>query len=350
MNPLVTVFVTVYNIQEYLPRFFESMKNQTFGAYKLLIFEDGSTDNSLEVCKTYAAADSRIQIVELPHIGISAARNLIKKYVDTPFVASADGDDYVEPSYLSNLIDAQSRYDADLVISRVIYREEDGITEQGRFIERGEVFIPRSEFVRKIPMLLDDRRLNFLYAKLYRAELFNKVEIEPNIKPGSDTMMNCRFLKNCNSILLIDALDYNYIKYSSGAVTSAKGADVFHKLIKLNKYVSDIMSENGYMSEELQLMIDKRILLSAIWLVDGIVSTDWSLADKERQISDILESQYYREVFNRSNDKLNNFAIEPQSGHYYMSRLQHEKRINSMKASILRIVPEWMHKIYLKGK
>lgn len=349
MKPLVTVFVTVYNIGRYLPRFFESMAKQKFRDYKLLIMEDGSTDNSLEICQEYALKDNRIQIVELPHIGISAARNLVKKYVDTPFVASADGDDYVESTYLLNLVEAQLRYDADLVISRVIYREEDGVTEQGRFKERGEMLIKKSEFVDKLPMLLDDRRLNFLYAKLYRADMFNKIEIEPNVKPGSDTMMNCRFLKYCDSILLIDDADYNYIKYSTGAVTSRKGSEVFSKLIKLNKFVFDTMLDNGYMSEELQLIIDKRILQSAIWVSDGIISTDWSRAEKEKQISDILENTFYMEVYNRSNDKFNQFAIRPQTGHQYLSQLRHIERVNSIKASILKIVPDWMHKLYRHG-
>lgn len=350
MNALVTVFVTVFNIQDYLPRFFESMEKQKFKNYKLLILEDGSSDNSLAICKQFAEKDDRIEIVELPHIGISAARNLVKNYVTTPFVASADGDDFVEPTYLSNLIDAQKRYNADLVISRVIYHEEENLHEQGRFKERGEVLIPRSEFVKKMPMLLDDRRLNFLYAKLYRTELFSKVEIEPNVKPGSDTMMNCRFLKYCNSILLIDAADYNYIKYNTRAVTARQDADTFNRLIRLNDFVQKTMKDNGFMSDDLQLIIDKRILQSGIWMIEGLIHSEASDVDKEQQIDLILNNSNYKGAFNRSNHLLDNFAITPQTGKKYLSNVRHVERVNRLKGRILKFIPAGIHKLYLKIK
>lgn len=350
MSALVTVFVTVYNIQDYLPRFFESMKNQSFKDYKLLILEDGSTDNSLKICQEFAKHDDRIEIIELPHIGISAARNLVKEYVKTPFLASADGDDYVEPTYLSNLVEGQLRSDADLVISRVIYRNEKDLTEQGIFKERGELYIPRSEFVEKLPMLLDDRRLNFLYAKLYRTELFNKVEIESNVKPGSDTMMNCRFLKYCNSIFLIDSADYNYIKYSARAVTSRQDAEIFGKLMKLNQFVRSTMTDNGFMSDEMQLMIDKRILLSAIWMIDGLIDSNAKDQDKEKQVDLILSNIDYIAAYQRSNQILDGLALSPQTGKHYLSSLKKREKLNRLKAKILRFTPSGIHNLYLKIK
>lgn len=73
----VTFFVTVYNIEKYLERFFDCLDKQTFKDYQLLIIDDGSTDNSLSICQAHAEQDNRIQVVPIEHVGISSARNKI---------------------------------------------------------------------------------------------------------------------------------------------------------------------------------------------------------------------------------------------------------------------------------
>ena len=75
-NDTITIFVTVYNIAPYLDRFFENLRRQTVRDYEVLIVDDGSTDNSLEICRRHAANDPRIRVLTTRHIGISAARTM----------------------------------------------------------------------------------------------------------------------------------------------------------------------------------------------------------------------------------------------------------------------------------
>lgn len=161
----LTVFMTVYNIAEYLPRIFECMANQTMPDYKLLIIDDGSEDESLDICYRQQEKDARIEVVHIEHAGISAARNYALSLLETSFAASVDGDDIYEPDYLKHLVEAQERHDADLVISRVAYRNE-AYEKTWEFPPRGELVIDRPDFREKLPMLLEDLRLNFLYGKL----------------------------------------------------------------------------------------------------------------------------------------------------------------------------------------
>ena len=121
----ITVVVTVYNISQYLPRFFDSMQIQSYEDYTLLIIDDGSDDGSLEICKQYAECDSRIKVVALNHVGIAKARNIAMTYIDSEFTVYVDGDDFVDKDYLKHLVDAQEKYNSDLVISRVAYLAEE---------------------------------------------------------------------------------------------------------------------------------------------------------------------------------------------------------------------------------
>lgn len=145
--------VSVYNIEGYLERFFDSIEKQTFRNYKLLMVDDGSTDNSLSICRAYAEKDSRIKVVPIEHGGIAKARNKLMGMLDTKFATSLDGDDYFEPDYLKHLIDAQIKYDADFVISNVIYSTEEG-REISRFSPRKEEFFPRNSSPTYFPSCL----------------------------------------------------------------------------------------------------------------------------------------------------------------------------------------------------
>ncbi len=349
----LTVIVTVYNIEKYLPRFFDSMAAQTFTDYKLLMVDDGSEDGSLEVCKKYAEQDSRIEILSLEHVGIAKARNISMSHIDTEFTAYADGDDYVEPDYLKNLMDALAKHNADLSISRVAYHLEKDNLMEGAFPARGELFIPRDEFANKLPMLLEDRRLNYLYGKVYRSELLKDIRVEDNVRQGSDTMINCQYVAKAKSIVLIDDLDYHYIKYKARSVTSYSGGDAFQRICRINKFVYVQMDKNGFLTDEMKRTIDTRVLLSAIWCIDRICEVVEDRKMKEEGISQILNDEYYKETYERQRENLAEIpfqAISPQSGEKYLKRKEKEEKRNTQKANVLARCPKWVVRLYHKIK
>ena len=348
----LTVFVTVYNIAEYLPRFFESMAKQSFKDYVLLMIDDGSEDNSLEVCNAYAANDSRIEVIHLDHVGISQARNYVLGHIKTEFTASADGDDYIEPDYLKHLMDAQEKYATDLVISRVQYMLEDG-TVEGEFRARGELFIPKSDFKDQIPMLLNDRRLNYLYGKVYRTSLLKDIRVEDDVRQGSDTMINFQYLNNADSVVLIDDVDYHYIRYSSRSVTSYSGEDAFFRISRINKYVYDHSEKMGILTDKMLYIIDSRVLQSAIWVIDKIYISNNDEASKAQQITKILNDEFYVQSYQRQKNNAESFVfdmIEPQDGMVYLKKRKKSEKTNKRKAKILEKCPDFIVDLFHRVK
>ncbi|MBR4173016.1 MAG: glycosyltransferase family 2 protein [Clostridia bacterium] len=345
---VLTVIVTVFNIAEHLPRFFDSMSKQTFGDYCLLMIDDGSEDDGFDVCRKYAEKDSRIKVVSLKHVGIAEARNIAMEYIESEFAAYADGDDYVEPGYLQHLMDAQKKYDADLVISRVAYHlEKDNILE-GSFPERGELFIEKNEFSQKLPMLLDDRRLNYLYGKVYRTKLLKDIRVESDVRQGSDTMINCQYIKNAKSIVLIDDLDYHYIRYSGRSVTSYSGKDAFERICRINSFVFDEMEKQGLLTDKMVEELDKRVLLSAIWVIDKIMASGAAKDVKAEQITKILNKGLYITAYQRQkgNSDLKFEPIKPQNGTKYMNANEKRLKINQRKSKILEKCPKFIVDLY----
>lgn len=349
----ISVIVTVFNIEKYLPRFFKSMADQSFKDYQILIFDDGSTDGSLQLCNNYAQKDERIKVFHLDHIGISAARNYSMQYIDTEYAVHADGDDYVEPDYLLHLITAIEKYDADWAISRVAYKNENCEITEGVFPAYGEKCIARKDFDEWLPRLFEDRRFNYLYGKIYRSEFFKTLRVEPDVMQGSDTMINCGYIAKINSIVLIDDIDYNYIKYGSRSVTSYAGDQAFARLLRINNFIYSSMGEQGLLSEQMKDVIAKRILLGAVWVTDRIKTSDIPYSDKVRQIDEILSSSEYVRSYDYIKTKKidTNFDIIPLiSGDQYLKDVLKQERSLKCKAKILKICPQFVKNIYRKLK
>lgn len=350
----LTVIVTVYNIAEYLPRFFDSMRRQTFEDYVLIVLDDGSEDNSLEVCRAFEKNDSRIRVIASEHLGIAGIKNKAMEYIDTPYVAYVDGDDYVEPGYLEHLMTAIEKYDADLSISRVQYHLESGIVE-GEFPSRGEVFITADSFTDMLPMLLDDRRLNYVYGKVYRASILKTIRVEPDVRQGMDTMINFMYLENARSIVLVDDLDYHYIRYQSRSITSYSGKDAFERLIRINLFVTKRCEEMGVLTDGVQQVIDKRVLQSALWVTEKVVASSYSDDQKAQIISGILNDETYVQAYQRQkgNDGAFGFTlIPPQSGDRYLQSLRKSQLTERRKERILNSCPKPVVRLYrkIKGK
>ena len=334
MNYDITVITPVYNIEEYLPRFFDSILGQSYKSFYLFVVVDGSPDDSLKICNQYAKIDNRIKVFSLDHVGVIKARDFALDMVTTKYTVYADGDDYLEPDYLYHLKSAMEKYDADLAVSRVVYRSVNNEIFD-TFVESGERLITKDDFQVWIPRLLDERRLNYLYGKIYKTELLKGYYVAPDVQQGSDTMIVCQYLSKINNLVLLDNLDYNYIKYSTRSITSYSGIDAFERLKRINLTVRKTLFDNGLKSNEMVFVIDKRVLLSAIWVIDKIVASICDENTKINQINNILNDDEYTLSYNRykqNHYSVNFEVIPPQNGKTYLRKVERQKRSNASKS------------------
>lgn len=99
MNPKISVIVPVYNGENYISRCIESILLQTFTDFELLLIDDGSKDNSGNICDKYALKDKRIKVFHKKNGGVSSARNLGLYHAKGEWVSFIDADDYIEQNY-----------------------------------------------------------------------------------------------------------------------------------------------------------------------------------------------------------------------------------------------------------
>lgn len=115
-QPKISVIVPIYNAQKYLHRCVDSILNQTFTDFEVLLINDGSTDQSPAICDEYAKRDSRVRVFHKENGGVSSARNVGLQNMKGEYSIHCDSDDWIEKDMFEGLIQTALSSKADMII------------------------------------------------------------------------------------------------------------------------------------------------------------------------------------------------------------------------------------------
>lgn len=121
----VSIIVPVFNVEHLITRCLNSIINQTFTDFEVIVINDGSTDSSGSICVDFAKRDQRIKYIQIENSGLSAARNLGIEKASGNFLFFADSDDYLDTDLLKKIVSCQKKYNCEIVkFSATITSEE----------------------------------------------------------------------------------------------------------------------------------------------------------------------------------------------------------------------------------
>lgn len=206
-NVTLSIIVPVYNVKQYLSKCVESISNQTFTDFELILVDDGSTDGCGELCDIYKNKDSRIKVIHQMNQGLSAARNAGIKIASGEYLGFSDSDDWLEPEMYEHLVKAVTQNDADMAICRI-----QRITSEGRIVDvtgyNWEFVMDKYEATKEI--LRDDIMPSYAVNKIYRRELFNGVEYPLN-RYFEDTSTTYKLIYKTRKVAVSSYIGYNYL-------------------------------------------------------------------------------------------------------------------------------------------
>ena len=141
MNDLISVVVPVYNVEKYLKKSIESIINQTYKNLEIIIIDDGSSDDSYNVCKKYKEIDSRIILIHTENKGVSHARNLGLSKANGKYLIFIDSDDYIEDNMIEILYTNLKKTKSDLSICmyEIVKGDDEGNFNPTSDIKRSEM-------------------------------------------------------------------------------------------------------------------------------------------------------------------------------------------------------------------
>ena len=171
--PEISVIVPVYKVEQWLGPCVDSILNQTFRDFELILVDDGSPDNCGALCEKYAKDDPRVRVLHKANGGLSSARNAGIEAAKAPYLAFVDSDDFVRPQYLATLRAAIRQYGADMAICGA-----EDVTEWGESLPRPAYTQELEEGVHTgdelLPGCYGEASAYYTVAwnKLYKAELW----------------------------------------------------------------------------------------------------------------------------------------------------------------------------------
>lgn len=209
---LISILVPVYNVESYLAQCIESIINQTYTNLEIILVDDGSTDNSGQICDNFASKDKRINVIHKKNGGLVSARKAGIAKAHGEYIGFVDSDDYID----SNMFE--------MLLSKILEQDTDFI-HSGFFIDRSIIcnynecrvsfcetdklqFLIKEIFVEPFSMKI----MNGVVFKLFKAELIKKVymQISNEYSYGEDMICFLGCIMECKSLFLYKNAFYHY--------------------------------------------------------------------------------------------------------------------------------------------
>lgn len=221
MTPKLSVILPVYNVEKYLERCLDSILNQTFKDFELLIVNDGSPDNSHLICDSYAKNDLRIKNFKKSNGGLSSARNYGINLAKGEYISFVDSDDYLDENMFQYLIAALLKSEASISICGRKNVYPDGRIKAVNLFGKNTVLSKQSA----IELLIKDESINsFAWNKIYRRELFEDIRF-PEGRVYEDIAVMFKIFNKANRVVHIKESLYFYL-HNSESISRGSGKEL----------------------------------------------------------------------------------------------------------------------------
>ena len=228
-NPKLSVITPIYNVETYLNRCIESILSQSYRNLELILIDDGSTDNSLLLCKEWAKRDKRVVIMHKENGGVSSARNLGLKVVKGEYLTFVDPDDFIAPNtYSVNMNYLLEHYDVDILqYPYCHYVSNEEIINYHQPVET--TFVGSEQIFRN---WWSGSPLEYvIWNKIFKRHIWDNVSFEVG-RTSEDTCLVSRFVKKAHVVYISEQGLYYYQRDRKDSLTYEynfdKHIDLFH--------------------------------------------------------------------------------------------------------------------------
>ncbi len=245
----ISVIVPVYESEKYLDRCVQSILNQTYQDFELILVDDGSPDNSPLLCDKWAENDSRVYVIHKENGGASSARNAGLKIAKGRWIAFADSDDWLDRTALKTLYDLANQYNVPMAIGgmRVVQK----YTDASIVMKQNAKVLSNADLMSRFFRLNGEPDTHSVCGAIIRHDILEDYSfIEGRMNEDVET---CYYLaRKCEAAVYTDAPLYNYFKNIEGVTNSGfskKKLDLLDIWDIVQKQVEQFTPEYSYACE-----------------------------------------------------------------------------------------------------
>jgi glycosyltransferase involved in cell wall biosynthesis len=210
---LVSIIVPVYNAEKYLKRCITSITQQTYKNIEIIIVNDGSTDSSIDVCKSFLS-DERVVLIDKKNEGLSSSRQAGIDSARGKYICTVDADDYIEESFVEKMYSKISKEKSDICVCGVRHHFEEGTKVYGfnrEWLNTRQIIA--SDIESNYYDLLKNYYMSDSWNKIYKKEFIKNSGVKfslPKEYKGNDLLFNHLLLLHLPKISVLNESLYNY--------------------------------------------------------------------------------------------------------------------------------------------
>lgn len=303
-NYLISVIVPVYQVENYLERCIDSILKQTYDNFEIILIDDGSKDESSNICDRYAQKDSRIRVFHKKNGGLASARNKGIEEAKGDWYCFIDSDDYIKEDYLEYLLYLCIKNNADIACCNydIVYEGISNIDKNIKLDQQKKNQIYSSEEFTYL--LVCDKIANYAWNKLYKATLWKNVRFDENYRIYEDMVTLYKVAVEIGKAVFGCESKYFYIQRNSSLLHTNK------ELGNLLDYFNVLENQELYIKQN-SIRTSKPIPFKLLRLenyrryINYCIEYNKKINFKIKDMSDILKDKrqiikflFYGDIFN----------------------------------------------------
>ena len=306
----ISILMPVYNAEKYLNETIDTIKNQSFSNWELIIVDDGSIDNSKEICTKLMNDDKRIKYIFQENLGVSHTRNVALENAQGKYIVFVDSDDLIHEDYLKILINSIEKNNSDISVCNFIERK---ISNTGKIEDITREFylkevMEMSEMKDYIMDFGNSGLLNPLWNKIYKREIIenNNITFDEKVETGEDFIFNLQYFRKVKKISFIKDSLYYYIRRNNNSITYKYIENMYEKGWEIHWLLESFLKDMGFYNEENAYVLYGNHLTGVFSAFLNLYHDHCKLTSKEKRsyIKKIISKSYVKEcAANRKKDK-----------------------------------------------
>lgn len=243
----VSIVIPIYNGEKFIKKCLDSILEQSFRDFEIIVVNDGSTDKSMEILEAYRTSDQRIKLIHIENQGVSNARNVGISQAEGDYILFVDADDWLGMDALDNLVQGIEMTGADLVIGDFvkIIGSKTVPSEHRNYFSGSTHFGPKklTQYLRTY-FMKPNRFPLFVYSwgRLFKTDIIKKhnLKFDTNLKTYEDVKFNFQYMTHVDSIFYLDKLVYHHLvheDFSSASLIAKNPSDIFGYLAAMKQAV-----------------------------------------------------------------------------------------------------------------
>lgn len=295
--PKVSVIIPAYNVDRFIGRAIESLQNQTMRNFELLVVDDGSTDRTGEVADRMAERDIRIDVIHTENQGAAAARNTALDRARGEFVHFVDGDDWVEPTMLADMVEIAEADNLDLVIAgfyiETYYGSGDQHTSELK-CQPSCTYASKEEFRACAWRLFDQNLLYTPWNKLFRRSYLERIHARFKPTFWDDFPFVLDVIRDIERVAVTDRAYYHFIRLRAESETARWRSNMYEKREEEHGWMLGLYEHWGLAGDPASTeMVQRRYVERLVGCIENVCNPSCTLSEAEKleQVDAMISSE-----------------------------------------------------------